>query len=84
MKASSVCSCLVLLVAGFVASGGVPSPSERDHEMGCREAVRRSEEDYGITNLDQFGRKKVVGKTSITRNASNQRIGGTKVELCSD
>jgi hypothetical protein len=58
--------------------------AERDHEMGCLEAVRRTEEGYRITNLDQFERKKVDGHTLITRKGSNERIGGMAVRLSSD
>ncbi len=58
--------------------------AERDHEMGCLEAVRRIEDGYRITNLDQFERKKVDGKTLITRKGSNQRISGNEVKLSSD
>ena len=57
---------------------------ERDHEMGCLEAVRRTEEGYRITNLDQFERKKVDGKTLITRRGSSERISGMAVKLSSD
>lgn len=58
--------------------------AERDHEMGCLEAVRRTEEGYTITNLGQFERKKVEGKTLITRKGSNERISGMDVKLSSD
>ena len=58
--------------------------AERDHEMGCLEAVRRTEEGYRIANLDQFERKKVDGKTLITRRDSNERISGMRVKLSSD
>jgi len=58
--------------------------AERDHEMGCLEAVRRTEDGYRITNLDQFERKKVDGKILITRKGSNQRISGNEVKLSSD
>ena len=58
--------------------------AERDHEMGCLEAVRRTEEGYRITNLDQFARKQGDGKTIITRKSSNERISGMAVKLSSD
>ncbi|MHC1767134.1 MAG: hypothetical protein AB9869_23000 [Verrucomicrobiia bacterium] len=58
--------------------------AERDHEMGCLEAVRRTEDGYTITNLDLFERKKVDGKTLITRRGSNERISGMDVKLSSD
>jgi hypothetical protein len=58
--------------------------AERDHEMGCLEAVRRTEEGYRITNLDQFERKRVNGKTVITRKGSDVRISGLLVKLSSD
>lgn len=58
--------------------------AERDHEMGCLEAVRRTEEGYRITNLDQFERKKVDGKVLITRKGSNERISGLQVKLSSE
>ena len=54
------------------------------HEMGCQEAVRRTEEGYTITNLDQFERKQVNGQTLITRKDSNERISGLAVRLSSD
>jgi hypothetical protein len=58
--------------------------AERDHEMGYLEAVRRTEEGFKITNLDQFERKKLDGKTLITRKGSNERISGADVKLSSD
>ena len=58
--------------------------AEAAHEMGCLEAVRRTEEGYRITNLDQFERKKVDGKTLVTRRGSNSRISGNEVKLSSD
>jgi hypothetical protein len=58
--------------------------AERDHEMGCLEAVRRTEEGYKIANLDEFERKRVDGKTLITRKGSNDRISGYDVKLTSD
>jgi hypothetical protein len=58
--------------------------AERDHEMGCLEAVRRTEEGYRITNLDQFERKKANGQTLITRKGSGERISGMAVKLSSD
>jgi hypothetical protein len=58
--------------------------AEEAHEMGCLEAVRRREEGYRITNLDQFERKKVDGKILITRKGSNGRISGMDVKLSGD
>lgn len=58
--------------------------AEADHEMGCLEAVRRTEAGYRITNLDQFERKKVDGKVLITRKGSNERISGLQVKLSSE
>ena len=58
--------------------------AEAAHEMGCLEAVRRTEEGYRITNLDQFERKQVDGKTLITRKGANARISGNEVTLSSD
>lgn len=58
--------------------------AERDHEMGCLEAVRRTEEGFKITNLDQFERKKVEGKTLITRKGRLERICGMEIQLSSD
>jgi hypothetical protein len=58
--------------------------AERDHEMGCAEAVRRSEEGFRITNLYEFERKKVNGRTLITRKGSDEGISGTAVKLSSD
>jgi hypothetical protein len=58
--------------------------AERDHEMGCLEAVRRTEEGYKIMNHHEFERKKVDGKTLITRTGSNERISGMLVKLSSD
>ena len=37
-----------------------------------------------ITNLDQFERKKVDGKTLITRKGSKERISGMTVKLSTD
>ena len=53
--------------------------AERDHEMGCLEAVRRTEEGYRITNLDQFERKQIEGKTLITRKGRRERISGLEI-----
>lgn len=58
--------------------------AERDHEMGCLEAVRRTEEGWKISNLAEFERKKVSGKTLITRRGSDERISGLSVKLSSD
>jgi hypothetical protein len=58
--------------------------AEEAHEMGCLEAVRRTEEGYRITNLEQFERKKLDGKTLITRKGSNDRISGMDVKLSTD
>lgn len=58
--------------------------AESAHEMGCLEAVRRTEEGYHITNLDQFERKQVDGKTLVTRKGTNSRISGNEVRLSAD
>jgi hypothetical protein len=58
--------------------------AERDHEMGCQEAVRRTEEGFTITNLAELERKRVEGKIMITRKGSNTRISGMEVRLSSD
>jgi len=58
--------------------------AEEAHEMGCLEAVRRTEEGYTVVNLAQFERKKVNGKTLITRQGSDLRISGLEVKLSSD
>lgn len=58
--------------------------AESAHEMSCREAVLRTEDGYRLTNLDQFERKKVEGRTLITRKGGNQRINGMEVKLSSD
>jgi hypothetical protein len=58
--------------------------AEVAHEMGCLEAVRRTEEGYTITNLDQFERKQMNGQTLITRKGSNKRISGMEVWLSSN
>ena len=58
--------------------------AEEAHEMGCLEAVRRMDEGYTITNLDQFERKKVDGKVLVTRKGSNERISGSLVKLSTD
>jgi hypothetical protein len=58
--------------------------AEAAHETGCQEAVRRTEEGYTVTNLDRFERKKVGGKTVITRKGSDARISGMDVKLSSD
>ena len=74
-------------MADIALGGGIEfyrAAAERDHEMGCLEAVRRTEDGYRITNLDQFERKQVDGKTLITRKGSNERISGMAVKLSSD
>ena len=58
--------------------------AESAHEMGCLEAVRRTEEGFRITNLDQFERKKVAGKILITLKGSDELIGGMLVKLSGD
>jgi hypothetical protein len=58
--------------------------AESAHEMNCLEAVRRTEDGYRITNLDQFERKQVDGKTLITHKGENLRINGMDVKLSSD
>ena len=58
--------------------------AEAAHEMGCAEAVRRTEEGYTITNVADFERKQVNGKTLITPKGSDQRISGLTVKLSSD
>lgn len=58
--------------------------AERDHEMGCLEAVLRTEQGYVITNLDRFERKRIDGKVVITCKGSNKRISGMEVALSSD
>jgi hypothetical protein len=58
--------------------------AERDHEMGCLEAVRRTEEGLVIVNLNQFERKRVNGQMLITRKGSDARISGLDVRLSSD
>ncbi len=58
--------------------------AEAAHEMGCQEAVARYDSGVTIVNLDQFERKKVGGKTLITRRGSDDRIGGMEVRLSSD
>jgi hypothetical protein len=58
--------------------------SEAAHEMGCLEAVARFDAGVKVANLDQFERKKVGGKTLITRKGSDERISGTMVKLSTD
>ena len=58
--------------------------AEAAHEMGCKEAVARFDAGVGITNLDQFERKKLDGKVIITRKGSNERISGMAVKLSTD
>ena len=58
--------------------------AEAAHEMGCQEAVARYDAGVKVTNLDQFERKKVDGKTLITRKGSNERISGNEIKLNSD
>ena len=58
--------------------------AESAHEMGCLEAVRRTEEGYRITNLDLFERKQVDGRTLVTRKGMTTRISGKEVTLSSD
>jgi hypothetical protein len=73
---------------GDIALGGslefYRAAAESSHEMGCLEAVRRTEEGFKITNLDQFERRQVDGKTLITRKGSNERISGMEVKLSTD
>jgi len=68
--------------------GGSPEfyrrAAETAHEMGCQEAVARFDAGVRITNLGDFERKKIDGKTLITRKGSNQRISGREVALSSD
>ena len=58
--------------------------AEAAHEMGCQEAVARFESGVKITNLDQFERKQVDGKTLIARKGSKERISGMLVKLSTD
>ena len=58
--------------------------AEAAHEMGCQEAVARFDAGVRITNLDQFERKQVDGKTLITRKGSTERISGMLVKLSTD
>ena len=58
--------------------------AESAHEMGCLEAVRRTEEGFRITNLDQLERKKVADKILITLKGSDERISGMLVKLSGD
>jgi len=58
--------------------------AEAAHEMGCQEAVARYDAGVKVTNLDQFERKKVDGKTLITRKGSKERISGNEIKLNSD
>ena len=58
--------------------------AEAAHEMGCAEAVRRTEQGFTVTNLSDFERKQVDGKTLITRKGSDERISGTLVKLSTD
>lgn len=58
--------------------------AEIAHEMGCLEAVLRHDAGVKITNLDQFERKQVEGKVTITRTGSNKRISGSEVKLSTD
>lgn len=73
---------------GDIALGGslelYRAAAERRQEMGCLEAFRRTEEGFKITDLDQFERKQVDGKTLITRKGSNARISGMEVILSTD
>ena len=58
--------------------------AEQAHEMGCQEAVIRLDGGVTVTNLDQFERKQVSGKTLITRKGGEQRISGQDVKLSTD
>ena len=60
------------------------SAAESAHELGCQEAVARYDAGFKITNLDEFERKKVDGKTLITRKGSTQRISGSELKLSTD
>ena len=71
-------------MADIALGGSIEFYRKAAHEMGCLEAVRRTEDGFRITNLDQFERKKVEGNTLITRKGSNVRISGGEVRLSSD
>ena len=58
--------------------------AEVAHEMGCLEAVLRHDAGVKLTNLDQFERQQVDGKTVITRKGSKDRISGVDVSLSTD
>lgn len=74
-------------LADIYLGGGVDfyrKVAQEAHEMGCLEAVLRYESGVRITNLDQLERKKVNGKTLITRKGSEERISGMEVSLSTD
>lgn len=74
-------------LADIYLGGGVDfyrKVAQEAHEMGCLEAVLRYEGGVRITNLDQLERKKVNGKTLITRKGSDERISGMEVSLSTD
>jgi hypothetical protein len=58
--------------------------AEAAHEVSCLEAVRRADEGYRVTNLDEFERKTVGGKVVIVRKGTDARISGRDVRLSSD
>jgi hypothetical protein len=58
--------------------------AEEAHEMGCLEVVTRWDAGVRLTNLDQFERKQVKGKTLITRKGSDERISGMEAKLSTD
>jgi TolB protein len=57
---------------------------DTSHDPISAEALARFDSGYQITNLDQFERKKVAGKTLITYKGTDQRIDGKSVTLSSD
>ena len=57
---------------------------DTSHDPISLEALARWDSGYKITNLDEFERKKVNGKTLITYKGTEKRIDGKSVKLSSD
>ena len=77
------------LSARLPATGIIFRETSGDYDLSWHPAPRRQyiinlDAGVKITNLDQFERKKVDGKTLITLKGSSARISGTLVKLSTD
>ena len=75
------------LLADMTLGGSVKlhrdyATTERDPDS--REAIRLWDTGAQVVNTNEFERKKVDGKTLITRKDSNERISGMTVKLSTD